>query len=191
MGLREPRVDRYIAAAEPFARPILRRVRSVFHAALPDVEETIKWGMPAFTRRGTLACMGAFRSHCTFVFTKGALVVPSADRRPGAMGQFGRLTSVADLPTRARLVAYLKKAAALNEAGVSVKRRKLPPIATPAFVRAALAKQPQAKTAFAALPPGHRREYLDWIVSAKLADTRRRRTEKMIARLASGKPRTP
>jgi len=183
MGRKDPRVDRYIADAEPFARPILRRVRTVFHAALPDVEETIKWKMPAFARKGTLACMGAFRSHCTFVFTKGALVVPAGERRAGAMGQFGRLQSVADLPPRAKMVAYLKKAAALNEQKVTVKRRRLPPIPTPAFVRSALAKNAKAKAAFAALPPGHKREYLDWILAAKLADTRRRRTEKMMARL--------
>jgi uncharacterized protein YdeI (YjbR/CyaY-like superfamily) len=191
MGRKNPRVDRYIAGARPFARPILRRVRTVFHAALPGVEETIKWSMPAFAHKGTLACVGAFQSHCTLVFTKGALVVPGVDRRAGGMGQFGRITSVADLPPRAKLIAYLKKAVELNEQKVSVKRRKLPPIPTPAFVRTALAKNARAKTAFAALPPGHKREYLDWITAAKLADTRRRRTEKMIARLAEGKPRTP
>jgi uncharacterized protein YdhG (YjbR/CyaY superfamily) len=48
MGLRDSRVDAYIAKAQPFARPILTQAREVLHSACPDVEESIKWGMPAF-----------------------------------------------------------------------------------------------------------------------------------------------
>jgi len=44
----DPRIDAYIAKAQPFAKPILERIRRAVHAGCPGVAETIKWGMPAF-----------------------------------------------------------------------------------------------------------------------------------------------
>jgi uncharacterized protein YdhG (YjbR/CyaY superfamily) len=49
---REPRIDAYIARAQPFARPILEKVRERVHAAVPEVEEAIKWSAPGFTLDG-------------------------------------------------------------------------------------------------------------------------------------------
>ena len=42
MGTRDPRVDAYIEAAAPFAKPILTAVREAVHAGCPEVEETIR-----------------------------------------------------------------------------------------------------------------------------------------------------
>ena len=46
---RDPRIDAYIAKAQPFARPILEHVRERVHAVVSGVEEAIKWSMPAYT----------------------------------------------------------------------------------------------------------------------------------------------
>lgn len=112
----DPRVDAYIAAAAPFARPILRHLRAVVHSACPDVEETIKWGMPFFTYHGILCHMAAFKQHAAFGFWKGALVFES-DKASEAMGAVGRLTTVADLPSKRALTGYVRKAMALNVEG--------------------------------------------------------------------------
>lgn len=64
----DPRVDAYIAAAAPFARPILERVCAAFHAGCPDLSETIKWGVPMFQRNGILGGMSAFKAHVGFGF---------------------------------------------------------------------------------------------------------------------------
>lgn len=74
MGSRDPRLDAYIAKSADFARPILRHQRRVVHAGWPDVEETLKWRMPAFMYQGPLAGMAAFNQHCTFGFWKQALL---------------------------------------------------------------------------------------------------------------------
>jgi uncharacterized protein YdeI (YjbR/CyaY-like superfamily) len=42
---------------------------------------------------------------------------------------------------------------------------------------------PKAAAAFAALPPSHRREYIDWIISAKRPETRMRRVEETARRV--------
>ncbi len=124
MGSRDPRVDAYIEKAAPFARPSLKHLRKVVHEGCPGVDETIKWSFPHFTYNGMLCAMAAFKQHCTFGFWKGALLkeeglgTPSRD----AMGQFGRITALADLPPGRTLVRLVKKAAALNEKGISAPR---------------------------------------------------------------------
>ena len=53
---RDPRIDAYIERAAPFARPILAHARALVHQACPQVEETIKWGMPTFVHAGGILC---------------------------------------------------------------------------------------------------------------------------------------
>ena len=98
MPTTDKRIDAYIAKAQPFAKPIITRLRQAIHAGCPDVVETIKWGMPAFEYKGPLAGMAAFKKHCTFGFWKGSLMqtVPK-DRVKDAMGQFGRFESLDDV----------------------------------------------------------------------------------------------
>ncbi len=128
MGTRDPRVDAYVESAADFAKPILEHLRAVVHAACPDAVETIKWGHPQFEYKGPFCGMAAFKAHAAFGFWKHALVVPEDDgRSKEAMGGFGRLTTVKDLPPKSKLVAYVKKAMELNDKGIKVVRSKTGP----------------------------------------------------------------
>lgn len=190
----DPLVDAYIARSADFAKPILEYVRAQVHEACPAVEETIKWGMPTFMHAGGILCgMAAFKRHASFGFWKHALVVGDGSPAEG-MGSFGKLSSVADLPTQRQLLAYLKKAARLNEQGVrtpasrkSATPRPLPEI--PADFAAALHGSPVAKTMLEHFAPSHRREYLEWILDAKREETRARRIAQAVEWLAEGKSR--
>lgn len=189
MGTRDTRIDAYIAKAADFAKPILGLLRETVHAGCPDVEETIRWGVPSFTYRGLLCSMAAFKQHCTFGLWKGSLVLGRA-QRDDAMGHFGRITNVKDLPPRATLLSYVRKAAALNEKGVRVARvprRPSVPARVPADLAAALRKNRKAHATFDAFCPSHCREYIQWITDAKRVDTRQRRLQTAIAWLAEGK----
>ena len=42
----------YNEEAAPFAQPILTHLRGLIHAAVPGLDETVKWGMPHFTLGG-------------------------------------------------------------------------------------------------------------------------------------------
>src|SRR5678816_4378920 len=75
MASKDPRVDTYIAKSADFAKPILTHIRETVHAACPEVEESMKWSMPAFSYHGPLMNMAAFKAHATVGFWKGALVV--------------------------------------------------------------------------------------------------------------------
>ncbi|MDB4883128.1 MAG: hypothetical protein JWL95_1894 [Gemmatimonadetes bacterium] len=192
MGTRDPRIDAYIAKSADFAKPILTHLRDVVHSACPDVEETIKWSSPFFDYKGTMCQMAAFKEHAAFGFWKGALVVGrSSGDDDRAAGQFGRITSVKDLPSKKELTAYIEKAMALNEAGISVPKAKKPKpdLAVPPELNAALAKNKKARAAFDAFPAGHRREYCEWIGEAKREETRATRVAQAIEWIAEGKSR--
>lgn len=192
MPRRDPRVTAYITRAAPFARPILRHLRAVVHEGCPSVEEDLKWGMPAFLHHGILCGMAAFKAHATFGFWRHKEVRGAdAGVADDAMGSYGRLTSVADLPARRVLLAQVRKAAALNEAGPRKvgTRRKRPAPATPADLRAALARSARARAAWAAFAPSHKREYIEWITEAKRPETRAQRLATTLEWLAAGKRR--
>lgn len=187
---RDPRIDAYIAKQADFARPILERIRSVVHAACPEVEEAVKWGMPAFLHKGKqFVGMAAFKAHATLGFwDRGDLGV---EAKSGAMGDFGRLTSVDDLPDDATLAEMVRKATALIDAGAKTARNKTTkaPIEMPEDLGAALAANPAAQATYDGFPPSCRREYLEWVVEAKRPETRARRIAQAVEQMAEGKKR--
>lgn len=193
MGKRDPRVDAYIESRAEFAQPILARLREAIHAGCPEVEETVKWGMPSFTYHGILCGMAGFKNHCAFGFWKSKLILDAnGNRADEAMGQFGRLTKLSELPSQKVLAGYVKKAAELNEQKVAVPKKKKAPkpeLSVPADLRSALARNARARKTFEGFSPSHRREYLEWISEAKRAETRTERLKTTIQWLAEGKPR--
>lgn len=190
MGKKDSRVDAYIANAQPFARPILKELRRRVHAACPDVSEDLKWRHPAFMYKGILAGMAAHKEHVTFGFWDQML---SADEKAKeAAGQYGRLTSVADLPSEKTFAAGAREAVARRDAGVKPVRQKTAPkapIEVPDYFAAALKKHARARAAFDAFSPSHRREYLEWITDAKQEATRQKRIATALEWLAEGKAR--
>jgi uncharacterized protein YdeI (YjbR/CyaY-like superfamily) len=190
MAKKDPRIDAYIAKAQPFAKPILKHLRGVVHEGCPQCEETIKWGMPAFTHNGIVAIIASFKAHCAFVLWKADDVTSGLSRT--AMGNLGRITSVEDLPPRKTLVGYVAKRAMLNEKGVKRAKpaaaRSTKPIRVPAELASALAKNAKARAAWEKFPPSHRREYAEWIGGAKQAETKERRLKAALKQIAEGKP---
>lgn len=191
---RDPRVDAYIANARPFAQPILNTIRALIHTHCPDIAETMKWSSPAFLHKGKILCsMAAFKEHATFGFWHGTLV--TGNSRRDAMGGFGRLTSLADVPDEATLAPMFATARALIEAGVKPPhvegRGKHPKPALhmiPAF-EAALGANARARATYDGFAPSHQREYLEWIIEAKREATRDKRIADAIAWLTEGKRR--
>src|SRR3954447_23208419 len=119
MATRDPRIDAYIAKSADFARPILEHLRAVVHATCPAVEETMKWSFPHFQYKGMLCSMASFKEHCAFGFWKSTLVIENSNgESEPAMGSFGRITKLSDLPSKKILIGYVKKAMKLNDEGV-------------------------------------------------------------------------
>lgn len=196
MGKRSAAVDAYIAKAAPFAQPILEKIRVAFHATLPDVVETIRWGVPHFDHNGVIANMAAFKQHVTFGFWKSKLMndphkLFTAMGEKTAMGGM-KLRQLADLPSRKILTEYIREAARLNEEGVKIERAPrtaAAPVKVPDDLETALAKNRKAREAFEDFSPSHRREYIQWITEAKREETRKKRVEQALAWMAEGKSR--
>jgi uncharacterized protein YdeI (YjbR/CyaY-like superfamily) len=197
--MRNPAVDAYIAKSADFAKPILKHVRKLVHRGCPKIEETIKWGVPAFEREGIVAMMAAFKGHAAFGFWSERLIRErlgaDADRvfpKDAKLGMGGRRYGAkSDLPPDVVIVRAVKLAVALNEAGERPKRaqkRKPPPKAPPDLL-AALKKNARARATWEGFTDGKRREYVDWVTEAKQAATRERRLAQSVEWLAEGKPR--
>jgi uncharacterized protein YdeI (YjbR/CyaY-like superfamily) len=189
---REPRIDTYIARAQPFARPILEKTRERVHAVVPDVEEAMKWSAPGFTLDGKiLLMMAAFKAHAALNFWRGQ-EIGDGQAKAGAMGQFGRLTSIDDLPPDAELDALIREAAALAKTAPAPRKTKHAPKPAPELhpdFAAALAKAPNAKATLDSFPPSAQRDYFEWIAEARQDATRAKRIATAIEWLSEGKRR--
>jgi uncharacterized protein YdeI (YjbR/CyaY-like superfamily) len=189
---RDPRVDAYIAKAQPLARPILEHVRERVHAVVSGVEEAIKWSMPAYTIDGKIVLItAAFKAHVALNFWRGQeLRGASADA--DAMGQFGKIASLDQLPRDTELDLLIRQAAELATSAPAPRKVKHAPKPVPELhpeFAAALAKVPQAKAALDSFPPSAQRDYFEWIVEAKQDATRQKRIATAIEWLGEGKRR--
>lgn len=187
----DPRIDSYIAAREAFAQPILSWLRDRIHAACPEVVESIKWGMPAFTWRGRpLAHMAAFKGHATFGFWSRDKLATGKEGE--AMGQFGRIAGLDDLPSATDMEAQVKAQMALIESGDAVRRpppKPKPEADVPEALAEALACDEAASATFDGFPPSARREYCEWVAEAKRPETRDKRVAEAVAWMREGKRR--
>jgi len=189
MRKKDPRVDAYIGKSAPFAKPILKRIRKLAHQADPEIEETLRWGMPAFMHDGIVVGMASFKVHCAIWFWKSRLVHGRPDGKD-AMGSFGRIATLKDLPGDKVLIGYIKKAVALNVKGIKKRigtRKPAKPRAVPAYLSAALKQDKKAQTTFKGLSTSHRNEYIEWITEAKREATRAQRLMTTLKWLAAGK----
>lgn len=186
--LPDPRVDAYIASAADFAQPLLREIRQRVHAGCSEAGEAIKWGMPSFLYKGKLLCtMAAFKAHAALGFWQREA---SDGGNREAMGQYGRLQVLKDLPGKREFATQLRQAMQRIDSGAKAPRSapRAPLPMPPAFAQA-LAGAPAAKAAFEGFAPGYQRDYLEWIGEAKREATRDQRIAQAIAWLSEGKQR--
>lgn len=196
MGNKDKRVDEYISKSADFAKPILIHLRTLVHTACPNVQETIKWGMPFFDYKGPLCNLASFKQHCAFGFLKTALMKDAKDmigKNEYAMGHLGKITSLKDLPPDKKITAWIKEAAKLNDDNVKLPERKKSTekkeIEIPEAFQKALIKNKKAGATFNNFSPSHRYEYLEWMTEAKTGETRNKRIATTIEWLTKGKSR--
>ena len=188
----DPRVDAYIEKSADFAKPILNHIRKVVHNAWPEITETMKWSFPHFDYKGTVCSMASFKEHCAFGFWKQSLLEQDVfPAEKTAMGSFGRITSVKDLPSEKMLIGLIKQAIELNEKGIKVAKKPAAKktLVTPKDLTAALSKNKTARATFEKFSPSHRNEYIAWIEEAKSEPTRAKRLATTVDWLGEGKSR--
>ena len=117
----------------------------------------------------------------------------SKDGDDDGMGQFGKLTSISQLPKDKVLLGYVKTAMRLNEEGVKVPRpnsKARKELTVPDYLLAALKKNKAAGATFANFSYGHKKEYVEWLTEAKREETRDKRVAQMLLNLRTGKKKS-
>jgi len=149
--------------------------------------------MPSFEYKGILCGFAAFKQHATFGFWKQSLMETDAfPKNKTAMGSFGRITSLKDLPSDKVMIGLIHQAMELNEKGIKVPKKPAAAkkeLVVPNELTAALSKNKKARAAFDAFSYSHKKEYVEWITEAKTEPTRNKRLATTVEWLAEGKSR--
>lgn len=192
----DKRIDAYIGKSKDFARPILEYVRATVHKAFPDIEESIKWGFPHFDYKGIVCSTAAFKEHCALTFWKGSLLknVGKQFQKESrtAMGHFGRITSLDDLPSERELIRLIKQAVKLNETGAkfektAAKRDPGRKVDVPPYLLKALRQDKKAWAHWQEFSYSKRKEYVEHIDGAKSPETREKRLLRDLEQIAENK----
>jgi uncharacterized protein YdeI (YjbR/CyaY-like superfamily) len=194
---KDARIDSYISKSAVFAKPILIHLRELVHLTCPEVEEKIKWGFPHFDYKGMMCSMASFKKHCAFGFWKASLMkdktlIANAESE-SAMGHYGKITSLKDLPSDKKIIAHINEAMMLNEKGVKLPAKNVKAVnketLVPDYFLKQLKKNKKAFTTFEKFSPSHKREYIEWITEAKTDETKNRRMQTAIEWMIDGKSR--
>jgi uncharacterized protein YdhG (YjbR/CyaY superfamily) len=111
-------IDEYLAGVREDKRAALQTLREIIHAAVPQAEECISYGLAAFRLDGKpLVGFGATANHCAFYPMSSATVAVHADDLEGYDASKGTIRFQPDKPLPAALVRKLLKARIAEIAG--------------------------------------------------------------------------
>ena len=101
-------IDDYLDALEEPKRATLSQLRDTIMAIVPDAEQCISYGMPAFKVRGkTIAGFAAFKNHLSYLPHSGSVIPKVAKETEGYTFTTGSLHFAIDKPLPKTLVKKL------------------------------------------------------------------------------------
>lgn len=104
----EQEIDAYLAAVGEPKRGTLGALRQTILEIVPDAEQCIAYGMPAFRVRGkVVAGFAAFKNHLSYFPHSGSVLPELADDVAPYSGSKGTLQFAVDTPLPKPLVAKL------------------------------------------------------------------------------------
>ena len=196
MSKKEKSIDAYIAKSANFAKPILNHIRELVHKSCPKVEEKMKWSFPHFDYKGEMMCsMAAFKQHAIMGFWKASLmkdtILLQNARAEESMGHFGKLTSLNDLPSDKKIIAYIKEAMQLTDLGKKLPTKLITTekqaLDIPEDFIKSLKKNKKAIANFEAFSYSNKKEYTQWIGGMKTSEKRIANINIAVEWIAEGK----
>lgn len=179
------KVDAYFAGLPGWSRQICNRLRKIVLSSDPSVVEDWKWG-PHYQSRGMLCWIGGFKKHVTLTFFQGALLKDPykvLGTNSGALhNRHIKYTDISQVDEQV-LLEYLFEAIDNNAKGLKVSLTDKT-VDVPADMKKAL-KAAGLSAYFNKLSYSHRKEYIQWITSAKREETRHARIGRAIEMLAA------
>ena len=184
----------WLQTCPDFSAPLAEQLTEWILHWEPDLTESIKWNMLCFSGRKLVCGLSACQQHLGVTFFRGT-ELPDPTRlfcggEKNTNIRSVRLTTLDGL-NRQALRALLHAAVALDADPrlPPLPKMKRQPWPVPAFFREALAEKRNhaAAIGYRALAPSCQREYLVWLSTAKLPETRARRLKETLAALSSGR----
>lgn len=103
-------MDSYLEATPQPARGTLEKVRKMIRKVVPEAEETISYGVPAFKQGGVVAGFAATKTHCALYLFSGTVVEALADALEGYEISKGTVRFPLDKPLPEALIRKLVQA---------------------------------------------------------------------------------
>lgn len=177
-------IDKGISELEPFAQVICKRLRKLILSADPEIIEDWKWG-PNYYLNGMVCGYWGFKKHVSFVFFQGSLLKDKKKillENPGNVhNRHIKFTDVKQIDDKV-ILEYLFEAIDNNRKGLKITETKDKTIVSPDDVVKAF-KKVKVLAYFDSLAFSHRKEYIQWIESAKKEETRTKRIQQAIEKL--------
>lgn len=175
-------ITAYLQSMQPFFRAICEKLREIILHADADIVEDWKWG-PNYSYNGMICGYGAFQKHVKFTFFNGsAMSDPEKIFNHCVDNEFSRSIKYTDISqvNPVMLTAYIHESIAVNKKGF---RRKVfdKTVEVPADLEKAFLSNHPARAFFEGLTYGYKKEYVEWITSAKREETRNERIAKTVA----------
>lgn len=175
------KITEYIKSLPPFSEAICGKLRSIILKAVPEIIEDWKWG-PNYNYHGMVCGYGAFKHHVKFTFFNGsAMQDAKALFNHCVDNEFSpsiKYTDVNEIDEKT-LISYIKESAALNINGFK-RAIKDKTVEVPADLLIVLKKDKQANKFFNELSYGYKKEFVEWIITAKREETRLDRIQKTV-----------
>ena len=184
-------VQTYIAGQQIHAE-LLFKLREII--MMHPFEENIKWGMPTYSfDKKNLVGIGAFKKHVGIWFFQGALLSDpekllhnAQEGKTKAMRQL-RLNTAEDINEKV-LKSYLQETIDNHKKGLSVKiQNKSNKVIIPEALAVAFKENQATAKQFSTFPPGKKREYAEYIATAKREKTLSDRLKKILPMIDQGK----
>lgn len=177
-------IDKGISELEPFAQVICKHLRKLILSADPELIEDWKWG-PNYYLNGMVCGYWGFKKHVSFVFFQGSILKDKKKillENPGNVhNRHIKFTNVSQI-NDALILEYLFEAIDNNRKGLKIVETKDKTIDVPDDVTEQF-KKAKVLTYFESLAFSHRKEYIQWIESAKKEETRTKRIQQTIEKL--------
>lgn len=184
-------VEEYIVASGPW-REALGLLRELLHST--ELDETIKWGMPVYTLHGkNVVGFSAFKSWAGLWFFQGVflndpeqVLINAQEGTTKGLRQW-RFESLEEIRSyHGTILSYLEEAIQNQKEGKKIKPERNRPLDIPAELERAFNQNPSLKDSFEALSLSRKREYTEYVGSAKREETRLQRLEKVLPLILEG-----
>lgn len=177
-------INKYIKKSPEFSHPICNKLRELILKADPDIIEDWKWG-PNYQKNGMVCGFGAFKQHVTLTFFQGAILKdPKKILNHGTTNQHNRnikFKSINDIDEDT-LIKYIREA--VNNNVKEIKSKDKTVIIPEELIKAL--EVVSLLEIFEATSYTNRKEFVNWIESAKKQETISKRLKATIEMISRG-----